>query len=164
MPGNKQQQSRCSSRASQDARAEQQGARLASTRAAEQSSESRKRCRRKDTDTARGCKGLTSRRNVLHYGALQNESEVQHETRKPCTCERIQRGTARSPRGLARCEAQDAHSRARAHKTREGTHTGEAGSASGRRVSRMSAPNLGAHRTPTRPSRQHATYSGFTAF
>lgn len=27
--------------------------------------------------------------------------------------------------------------------------TGEAGSASGRRVSRMSAPNLGAHRTPT---------------
>lgn len=29
--------------------------------------------------------------------------------------------------------------------------TGEAGSASGRRVSRMSAPNLGAHRTRTQP-------------
>ena len=116
--------------------------------------------------------GLTSRTERATLRSIE-QTKARYSTKHGSRigCETISECAARSPRGLARCEAQDARGsrsdRARVRegaRSREGTHTGEAGSASGRRVSRMSAPNLGAHRTPTRPSRQHATYSGFTEF
>ena len=127
--------------------------------------QSRKRCRRKDTDTAQGRKVRQAARNVLHCEALKRnrkEPAANQQSRTGCeTISEAQRGTREGLRGARHSTSRAVRARARAGA--RGTHGGS-GRASGRKVSRMSAPNLGAHRTPTRPSRQHATYSGFAEF
>lgn len=116
-----------------------------STRAAEQSSESRKRCGRKETDTAQGRKGLTSRteratlRSIEHTKArYSTEHESRVHAKNPAMRSDKPPARACEVRGTRRAQpregAQDAREsravRARA-RSREGTHTGGSGQRAG---------------------------------
>lgn len=102
-------------------------------RAAEQS---RSQCERKETDTAQG------RTQPSEPAAASSKPHETQQSRTGCKCRAASRTSRTSTKGHPQpCRGA----------------TGEAGSASGRRVSRMSAPNLGAHRTPTLASRQSAS-------
>ena len=169
MPGNKQ-QSRCSKMREN----QQQGASLArvqeqqsrAVRAASGAGErNRYRARLQGLTSRTECATLRSIEHTKERYSTKHESRTRR-TRRARAREGSQ-GNPHSREGTAQAARTRAKPRASTRGPREGAQPrghprGEAGSASGRRVSRMSAPNLGAHRTPTRPSRQHATYSGFT--